>query len=99
MTLDPNASEAAVKDEVKRLLRKYGAYWHMEVPGGFGVRGILDFWVKHKGRGLKIETKRAGVTTLSPFQERDAAAWIAAGGEVMVINARNLDELEDWLRD
>lgn len=99
MALDPNAPEAAVKEAVKALLRKYGAYWYMVVPGGFGVRGVPDFLVCHRGRFLGLETKRAGVTKVSPFQEVQLAAIAAAGGATMVINARNLDELEDWLRD
>lgn len=99
MTLDPNAPESKVKEAVKALLRKYGAYWYMVVPGGFGVRGVPDFLVCHQGRFLGLETKRAGVTKVSPFQEVQLAAIAAAGGTVMVINARNLDELEDWLSD
>lgn len=97
MTLDPNASEKAVKDEVKRLLRKHGAYWYMSVPGGFGARGVPDFLVCHRGRFLGLETKAKGITKPSPFQEQQIAAIVAAGGMTLVINARNLDELEDWL--
>lgn len=97
MTLDPEASEAAVKDAVKALLRKHGAYWYMVVPGGFGVRGVPDLLVCHKGRFLGLETKRAGVTKVSPFQEQQLEAIASAGGATMVVNARNLGELEEWL--
>ena len=97
--LDPNAPEAKVKDEVKRLLRKHGAYWYMVVPGGFGVRGVPDFIVCHRGRFLGLETKKAGVIKPSPFQEQQLAVIAAAGGATMVINARNLRELEEWLSE
>lgn len=97
MTLDPNAPESAVKDAVKRLCKKHGAYWYMVVPGGFGRRGVPDFLICHRGRFLGLETKKAGVTKVTPFQEQELAAIAAAGGTRMVINARNLAELEEWL--
>ena len=97
--LDPNAPESAVKDAVKRLCGKYGAYWYMVVPSGFGRRGVPDFLICHKGRFLGLETKKADVTEPSPFQENELAAIAAAGGTRMVINARNLGELEAWLAE
>lgn len=99
MTLDPDAPEKKVKDEVKRLLRKHGAYWYMVVPGGFGTRGVPDFLVCHRGRFLGLETKAKGITKPSPFQEQQLEAIAAAGGARMVINARNLGELEEWLNE
>lgn len=99
MTLSPDAPEKDVKEAVKALLRRYGAYWYMSVPGGFGARGVPDFLVCHEGRFLGLETKRAGVTKVSPFQEQQLAAIAAAGGGTLVINARNIDKLEDWLRE
>jgi hypothetical protein len=95
--IDPNAPEKDVKEVVKRLCRKYGAYWYMVVPGGFGRRGVPDFLICHKGRFLGLETKKAGVTKPSPFQQNELDAIDAAGGAAMVINARNLHELEEWL--
>ena len=95
--IDPNAPESAVKDAVKRLCKAHGAYWYMVVPSGFGRRGVPDFLVCHKGRFLGLETKKAGVTKPSPFQQNELVAIDAAGGATMVINARNLGELEEWL--
>ena len=39
------------------------------------------------------------MATPSPFQEGELAAIAAAGGTRMVINARNLAELEAWLAE
>ena len=97
MAIDPEAPESTVKEYVRRLLRKYGAYWYMPVPSGYGTRGPSDFLCCHQGRALYVETKRAGITKLSPHQEREREKVLTAGGAWMTINARNLEELEDWL--
>ena len=91
-------SEKLVKEDVKKLLRKHGAYWYMVVPGGFGARGVPDFLVCHKGRFLAVETKRDGITKPSPHQELQMDAIEDAGGGTMVINAANQHLLEDWLK-
>lgn len=95
--MNPNAPEADVKREVKKLLQSYGAYWYMVVPGGFGRRGVPDFLVCHNGRFLAVETKAKGICKPSPFQAQEMEAIQAAGGTSMVTNARNIDELERWL--
>ncbi len=90
--------EAQVKDRVKALCNKYGAYFFMVVPTGYGRRGVPDFLICHKGRFIAVETKRDGIVTPSPHQQRELDAVAAAGGVSLVINAENLDVLEEELK-
>ena len=90
-------SEKLVKEDVKKLLRKAGAYFYMPVPGGFGARGAPDFYVCHKGRFCVVETKRDAITKPSPFQQSHIAEVQRSGGVAFVINAVNQHELAEWL--
>lgn len=87
--------EGKVKQDVKALLKKHGAYWHMPVQNGMGDPA-LDFHVCHRGRYLGIETKRPG-GVLTPRQEQTRRRIEAAGGTVLVIDGTNLEALEFWL--
>lgn len=89
--------EAEVKQRVKKLLDEAGAYWYMVVPTGYGRRGVPDFLVCHKGRFLAVETKRGSISDPSPHQAREMKSIGAAGGHALLINADNLNELEEWL--
>lgn len=90
--------EALVKEHVKRLLRRYDAYWYMVVPTGYGKRGVPDFLICHKGRFIAVETKKGAVTKPSPHQEQELFAIAQAGGTSLLINAENLDALEEELK-
>ena len=48
--------EGKVKEKVKKVLKEYGAYYHMPVQNGMG-KPSLDFVCCHKGRFIAIETK------------------------------------------
>lgn len=89
--------EGRVKQQVKALLKKHGAYWHMPVQNGMGDPA-LDFHVCHRGRYLGIETKRPG-GVLTPRQEQTRRRIEAAGGSVLVIDGTNLEALEFWLSE
>lgn len=75
--------EKYVKEQVKKLLKKYKAYYFMPVQSGFGS-SCLDFIGTHKGRGYAIETKRPG-KKMTPRQELVADEMRAAGTAVFLI--------------
>ena len=75
--------EKQVKERVKKILKKHGAWWHMPVQTGYGAPG-LDFHCCHDGRFLGIETKRPGKHP-TPRQELIIANIQEAGGSTLVI--------------
>lgn len=86
--------EGKVKERVKKVLKEYGAYWHMPVQNGMGAP-TLDFICCHFGRYFAVETK-AGGQQPTPRQELTIAAIRGAGGKVFVIDG-DTAELERWL--
>lgn len=85
--------EGAVKNRVKALLKKHGAYWHMPVLNGMGAPS-LDFICCHKGRYIGIETK-AGNKKPMPRQEYTMQQIRDAGGVALLINDNEgMDTLE-----
>lgn len=88
--------EGKVKDKVKKVLREYGAYYHMPVQNGMGAP-TLDFVVCHKGRFIAIETKtEKGVLTLR--QKLTMEEMQKAGAIVLVIRGVSDGETFDILR-
>lgn len=88
--------EGKVKDKVKKLLKKYGAYWHMAVTNGMGAPS-LDFICCYKGYYFAIETK-AGNKQPTTRQEITMNEIRAAGGFVFLVNeVQGLVELEAYL--
>jgi len=85
-----------VKDEVKRVLKLFGEriWWYMPVPTGFGVQGVPDFLCCVGGRFVGIETKFGG-NGLSKWQIKQMQDITNAAGAHMVINERNVGELEN----
>ena len=75
--------EKYVKEQVKKLLKKYKAYYHMPVQNGYGAPS-LDFVGCHKGRFFGVETKRPG-KKITARQRLTADAMTAAGGQVFVV--------------
>ena len=89
--------EGKVKEKVKRLLKQYGAYWHMPVQNGMGAPS-LDFVGCFKGWYYAVETK-AGNKGPTPRQEATIHQMELAGGKCFVVNeVSGLDELERWLK-
>lgn len=79
--------EGKVKEKVKKLLKEYGAYYHMPVQNGMG-KPSLDFVCCHKGRFLAIETKtEKGKLTLR--QQATIDEMQKAGAIVLVIRGVN----------
>jgi hypothetical protein len=90
--------EGRVKEKVKRLLEKYGAYYFMPVQNGMG-KASLDFLVCHQGRFAAIETK-AGTKGMTPRQEVTTEEMRAAKAAVFLINERDgWVELAYWLEE
>lgn len=88
--------EAHVKDAVKRLCKKYDAYYAMPHQAGYGVPGVPDFLICCNGVFLGVETK-FGHNKPTAHQQRQLHQIEAANGWAMVIHEKNLDELEHVL--
>lgn len=79
--------EGKVKEKVKKVLKEFGAYYHMPVQNGMG-KPSLDFICCHKGRFLAIETKaEKGKLTLR--QEATIDEMQKAGAITLVIRGEN----------
>ena len=88
--------ERDVKTRAKEILVEYGAYFFMPAMNGFGRAGIPDIIVCHKGRFLALECK-FGYNKPTPHQALELQAVINHGGEAMVLNEHNVEELRDVL--
>jgi len=88
--------EADVKDEIKKILTRAGAWFFMPVQTGYGVRGIPDFIVCFDGLFIGIEAK-FGKNKESNWQKKQGAAIQKAYGEYLVINDKNVGDLEAML--
>jgi hypothetical protein len=88
--------EGKVKEQVKRVLKKHGAYWHCVVQNGMGAPS-LDFVCCHRGNFVAIETK-AGSKRPTPRQELTIKDMEQAGAKVFVVNEdTGTGELDAWL--
>lgn len=94
--------EGKVKNLVKHMLKKYGAYQFWPVQTGYGA-ATLDCIGCFEGLFFGIETKAPG-RHLTPRQELTVDDMREAKGRVFVIGEREvegaysgLDELETWL--
>jgi Holliday junction resolvase len=85
--------EGKVKQAVKKLLEISHVYFFMPSANGYGRAGIPDFIACCNGHFLAIETK-AGKGTTTALQDREIARINDAGGTALVINERNLHDLE-----
>src|SRR4051812_39961252 len=75
--------EGKVKKIVRGILERYGVYYYMPVPTGFGSRTV-DFIGCSKGRFFAIETKREGKEpTLA--QSITLGRMVASGGKTFVV--------------
>jgi len=91
--------EKKVKKKVVEILKQHGAYYFYPVTGGFGASGVPDIVACYNGRFLGIEVK-ADAKKRSPtaLQQKNLNAINATGGVALVIDANNLDELEETMR-
>ena len=86
--------EKDVKKLVSKLLKKYGAYYHMPVQNGMGMP-TLDYIGCFKGKFFGIETKAPGKHP-TPRQEITIGHMKQAGAMVFVIDG-DTSALLMWL--
>lgn len=86
--------EGRVKEQVKRVLKKHGAYWHCPVQNGMGSP-TLDFVGCYMGLFYAVETKAPGKKA-TPRQIMTINSMKKAGGICFVIDG-DCTELEEWL--
>lgn len=88
--------EGRVKDQVKKLLKRFAVYWHCPVMNGMGAPS-LDFICCVRGHYLAIETKAPGKKPTAR-QELTMEAIAQAGGFVFVVATDDdLTRLEAFL--
>lgn len=88
--------ENKVKEQVKKILKKYKVYWHMPVSNGMGAPS-LDFVCCAGGAYLAIETKAPGKKP-TPRQLLTIGLIESSHGKVLVIDGeKGLKLLEKWL--
>lgn len=88
--------EGRVKEQVKRLLKKYGVYYFMPLGQSFGRAGVPDFVCCFDGHFFGVETK-AGKGKCTALQKVEHDLIRQAGGIVLVIRETNLNELEEYV--
>ena len=91
--------EGKVKEQVKKLLREYGAYYHMPVQNGMGAP-TLDFVGCYRGHYFAIEAKAPGkLPTRRQYDTMSDITW--AGGQCFVVDgsAENTAKLVAWLKE
>lgn len=86
--------EGKVKHDIKKMLRSFGAWYYMPVPGGYGAPS-LDFICSYHSVTFAIEAKAPGK---QPTLRQDATMTDMenAGIRTFVIDG-DLAELEAWL--
>ena len=88
--------EAKVKKQIRTILDRVGAYYSMPIGSGFGNAGTPDFLVCHRGLFIGIEAK-AGRGKPTALQEHNLNRIMQAGGEALIVNEKNIDQLEEVL--
>lgn len=88
--------EGAVKDRVKKILDKHGAYRVMPVSNGMGAHGVPDFLACVRGVFVGIEAK-AGKNRPTALQLSNLRRIHEAGGCALVINEDSLPHLDGLL--
>lgn len=88
-------NERDVKSEVKKLLKKHGAWFFMPSMNGFGRRGIGDFIGVLNGTPFLIETK-FGNNKVTKSQLSEISAFEAAGGVGFICYEDSLSDLDRW---
>lgn len=85
--------EARVKNAVKKILATSNAYFFMPPGTGYGRAGIPDIVACKNGHFVAIECK-AGSGKTTALQERELADIRAHGGDALVINESNIDDVK-----
>jgi Holliday junction resolvase len=92
--------EAKVKAAIRKVLDAEGVYYFMPAANGFGRAGIPDIICCVRGFFLAIEVK-AGKGKTTALQDREIAAINDQGGQAMVVNEININEVKEniqWIK-
>ena len=81
--------EVKVKTDIKKILKKHGAYYAMPIGTGFGNSGVPDFLVCLGGEFLAIEAK-SGKNIPTALQEKNLRDIEKAGGRSLVCNEETI---------
>ena len=95
LTLTP---EKKVKEKVKKILNKIGAYHCMPATGGYGASGVPDIIACYQGRFIGIECKANGGKPTA-LQKKHLADIKNAKGLSLLIDESNIDMLEYLLQE
>jgi len=88
--------EKKVKDKIKALCKRYGAYCVSPVMNGMASNGTPDFLLCHLGYFAGVEAK-AGRGKPTKLQLVRLGEIDKAGGIALIINENNMNELEAFL--
>jgi len=82
--------EGKIKQKVKDLCKKHGAYYHMPVQNGMGTP-TLDFTICAKGKFIGVETKAPGkkatprqLLTMRDMEKAGGVALLVDGGDSLI---------------
>jgi Holliday junction resolvase len=90
--------EAKVKKQVVAIIKKFPtAYYFFPATGGYGRSGVPDIIICYCGKFLAVECK-AGTRKPTPLQEHEMKCIRLAGGEAIVINEDNVNEVEERMK-
>lgn len=89
-------NEDKVKAKVKAILDrlKPECWYFMPIP--MWHRGVPDFVGVYRGKFFTIETK-SGKNIPTALQKLCMAEIVGASGQCIVINEKNITELEHWM--
>ena len=90
--------EGEIKDQVRKVLDEMGAYYFFPAANGYGRTGIPDVIACIGGHFIGIECK-AGSKQPAALQQRELGNIEKAGGTGLLVNADNIDHLENYLRE
>ena len=88
--------EKKVKNKVKSILDKIGAYHCMPATGGYGANGVPDIIACYKGLFIGIECKANGGKATA-LQLKHLSLIKQAKGFSIIIDEHNIDVLESVL--
>ena len=93
--------ERKVKEKVVTVLKQHGAYYFFPATYGLGRAGIPDIIGCLDGYFIAIECK-AGKGTTTALQERELNRILNAGGYALVVNEKNINQLQEiteWIKN
>lgn len=88
--------ESKVKERVKRLLDKFGAYYFMPATAGYGRSGVPDIVGCLNGRFFAVECK-AGNGKVTALQQREIERIRAVYGKAFLVRDDDMELLNIWL--